>query len=305
MSLSVHDVPLRQVIDDLRDDLGINIFVDEPALAEPGISLDTPITLKVENIAYKSALRLLLDSVHLTYVIKDDVLKITTQEAEDRVRNTLVLRVYEVSDLLPHSDLWTKCVPSPKDQPSETLLSEIITTTVYPNSWASVGGSGTIDYSPKEQALVINQTLIVHDEIVDLLHKLRKLSVQDEDKQACSEPKVNPCNTEPGIEPMVCGLMKACHLLMSQGMQHQAAELARQAYALDPQRVMADPLIYKMHLLAESLETPVGSERRERAADVSLLPQHRQTDPRDRAGKEEQRGRSHHAGRAAAAADRL
>jgi hypothetical protein len=70
---------------------------------------------------------------------------------------------------------------------------------------------------------------------------------------------------EPGLEPMVCGLMKACHLLMSQGMQHQAAELARQAYALDPQRVMADPLIYKMHLLAESpTPTPAdSSEERE------------------------------------------
>jgi hypothetical protein len=59
-------------------------------------------------------------------------------------------------------------------------------------------------------------------------------------------------SSEPGVEPLVSGLMKACHLLMNQGMQHQAAGLARQAYALDPQRVMADPLIYKMHLLAES-----------------------------------------------------
>ncbi|HZV04213.1 MAG TPA: hypothetical protein VE999_03905 [Gemmataceae bacterium] len=66
--------------------------------------------------------------------------------------------------------------------------------------------------------------------------------------------------TEPGIGPMVGGLMKACHLLMNQGMQHQAAELARQAYALDPQRVMADPLIYKMHLLTESPPThPAGA----------------------------------------------
>jgi len=66
--------------------------------------------------------------------------------------------------------------------------------------------------------------------------------------------------SEPGIEPLVSGLMKSCHLLMSQGMQHQAAELARQAYALDPQRVMADPLIYKMHLLAESPATkPAGA----------------------------------------------
>jgi hypothetical protein len=66
---------------------------------------------------------------------------------------------------------------------------------------------------------------------------------------------------EPGVEPMVFDLMKVCHLLMSQGMQHQAAELARQAYALDPQRVSADPLVYKMHLLAESSPTPAGASK--------------------------------------------
>ncbi|MGH7172278.1 MAG: hypothetical protein ACRELG_18535 [Gemmataceae bacterium] len=71
---------------------------------------------------------------------------------------------------------------------------------------------------------------------------------------AMSKPRAKV--SKPGVEPMVCGLMKACHLLMNQGMQHQAAELARQAYALDPQRVAADPLIYKMHLLAESMTTP-------------------------------------------------
>lgn len=64
--------------------------------------------------------------------------------------------------------------------------------------------------------------------------------------------KSEPSTTEPGREEMVCGLMRACHLFMSQGMHHRAAELARQAFALDPQRVQADPLIYKMHLLAAS-----------------------------------------------------
>lgn len=74
------------------------------------------------------------------------------------------------------------------------------------------------------------------------------------------EPTEPPSpDAEPGVEPMVFDLMKACHLLMSQGMQHQAAELARQAFALDPQRVMADPLVYKMHLLAESPPTPAGA----------------------------------------------
>lgn len=79
------------------------------------------------------------------------------------------------------------------------------------------------------------------------------LSSHDSEEAAEAQPD-EPVHeaSEPGIEPMVCGLMKACHLLMNQGMHHLAAELARQAYALDPQRVQSDPLIYKMHLLAES-----------------------------------------------------
>jgi hypothetical protein len=59
-------------------------------------------------------------------------------------------------------------------------------------------------------------------------------------------------NTPPGVEQQINGLMKACRLLMSEGLHEQAAELARQAFALDPERVLADPLIYKMHLLADT-----------------------------------------------------
>jgi hypothetical protein len=67
-------------------------------------------------------------------------------------------------------------------------------------------------------------------------------------------------NSPPGVEQQVNGLMKACRLLMNEGQHEQAAELARQAYALDPERVMADPLIYKMHLLADApVKHPAGA----------------------------------------------
>jgi tetratricopeptide (TPR) repeat protein len=73
----------------------------------------------------------------------------------------------------------------------------------------------------------------------------------ESDTEEAAEQEPETSDQEPGNEQLVGGLMKSCHLLVSQGMHHQAAELARQAFALDPQRVLADPLIYKMHLLAE------------------------------------------------------
>src|SRR5206468_1871383 len=40
----------------------------------------------------------------------------------------------------------------------EDLLINLITNTVAPNSWSSVGGPGTIQYYPLGMALVVNQT---------------------------------------------------------------------------------------------------------------------------------------------------
>jgi hypothetical protein len=86
--------------------------------------------------------------------------------------------------------------------------------------------------------------------------------------RAC-EPATSPeattdaSKTAPGVEQQVNGLMKACRLLMNEGLHEQAAELARQAFAMDPERVMADPLIYKMHLLATTPRSAGSSESSE------------------------------------------
>ncbi|HZV04506.1 MAG TPA: hypothetical protein VE999_05400 [Gemmataceae bacterium] len=96
-SLSYVNESLGRVIDDIRGEKGINIFVETPALAEKGIELDRPVSIKVDNISLKSALKLLLSQVHLTYIISDDVLKITT---EDQARGKLEPKVYQVADLV-------------------------------------------------------------------------------------------------------------------------------------------------------------------------------------------------------------
>ena len=97
VSLNAINQPLRDVISQLRGIYAVNIYVDEPALAEKGISQDMPVSIQLDQIAMKSALNLLLNSVHLTYVVKDDVLQITT---EDHARGRLEPRVFHVPDLV-------------------------------------------------------------------------------------------------------------------------------------------------------------------------------------------------------------
>src|SRR5262249_3701531 len=79
ININFSTTPLHQVIDDLHDMTGINIYPDRAALEENGISLDRPITAKFEGISLKSALNLILRQVRLTYMVKDEVLQITTE----------------------------------------------------------------------------------------------------------------------------------------------------------------------------------------------------------------------------------
>ncbi|MGB9687981.1 hypothetical protein [Thermogutta sp.] len=91
------DTPLSEVINYLRDRHQIEIQLDKKALTSVGVDTNTPVTKSLRGISLRSALRLLLRDLDLTYVIKDEVLLITTPE---QARNDLVLKVYPVADLV-------------------------------------------------------------------------------------------------------------------------------------------------------------------------------------------------------------
>jgi type II secretory pathway component GspD/PulD (secretin) len=97
ISLDFKDQTLRHVLDDLSDMTRINIVPDMPALTAENINLDQPITMHLEGISTKAALNLILHQAHLIYVIKDEVLLVTT---EAFVKGKMVTRTYQVADLV-------------------------------------------------------------------------------------------------------------------------------------------------------------------------------------------------------------
>jgi len=91
------ETQLQDVVDFLKDYHDIEIQIDERALQEVGIPTDTPITKNLKGVSLRSALRLMLRELDLTYVIQDEVLLITTpEEAETK----LTTKVYPVADLV-------------------------------------------------------------------------------------------------------------------------------------------------------------------------------------------------------------
>ncbi len=91
------ETPLQDVILYLKDYHHIEIQLDQKALEDAGLAPDLPITRNLQGISLKSALRLMLKTYDLTYVISDEVLTITTV---DEAGNKLTTKVYPVADLV-------------------------------------------------------------------------------------------------------------------------------------------------------------------------------------------------------------
>ena len=95
--VAFNDNPLEEALNYLKDLHGIEIWIDKEALSADGIATDTQVNLNLSGISLRSALRLLLEPLLLTYVIEDEVMKITTKVKADEKMST---RVYPVADLV-------------------------------------------------------------------------------------------------------------------------------------------------------------------------------------------------------------
>jgi hypothetical protein len=94
---NIQEMPLTDLIDYLKTRHQIEIQLDNKALEEAGVALDTPITRNLRNITLRSALRLVLRELDLTYVIRDEVLLITTNAQAETIMTS---KVYPVADLV-------------------------------------------------------------------------------------------------------------------------------------------------------------------------------------------------------------
>ncbi|PQO27549.1 hypothetical protein C5Y96_18650 [Blastopirellula marina] len=91
------DTPLEEVVGYLKQLHGIEIQIDNRALEDVGLSTDTPVTRNIEGISLRSALRLMLKELDLTYIVANEVLMITTPEEAE---SELITKVYPVADLV-------------------------------------------------------------------------------------------------------------------------------------------------------------------------------------------------------------
>ena len=142
-SVDFLEAPLADVAQYIRDTHQIPVIIDKRALDDVGLGGDTPVTISLKGASLRAALRLMLKELDLTYVVRDEVLKITTpEEAEDEQE----VRLYPVADLAHDGQppLIADDVPSRYD-----MLMTLIQTAIAPDAWDQVGGAGSVvSYDP-------------------------------------------------------------------------------------------------------------------------------------------------------------
>lgn len=250
VSLQFENAALSSVLEYLGKYAQVNVHVDPQGLAEEGVTSDTPVTIKLQHeISLKSALNLILQPLHLNYVIKDEVLKVTSEQLRSGEVYTVTYNVADlvvpIPNFMPSADAGLSgayrngvdvaqrtgalggmglanapvAVVASRDggghgaasinpavlaqmpngssgagagaltpptgngpgglggatQADFDALIDLITSTIKPTSWDTVGGPGSIAQFETNLSLVVSQTQDVHDDIVDLLEQLRKL----------------------------------------------------------------------------------------------------------------------------------
>lgn len=208
--VSFTDNPLEEALNYLEDLHHLEILIDKQALQDEGVAIDQQITLVMTGISLKSVLSMILEQHALDYMIKNEVLVITTAA---KVREHFETRVYDISRL--------KGVT-----PSE--LDQIIRSTIAPDTWtpverieqphvtapaikapvatstestaaaaaptAGMGGGGSRDLAVEgnirstKTSLVIRQTQHIHEEIVDLLNQLDAVTPSESAAQPTLAP---------------------------------------------------------------------------------------------------------------------
>jgi hypothetical protein len=225
IELDFLETPLVDLVDYIADACKIPVCLDVVALDDFGISTGTPITVCATGIPLRTGLRRVLHDLELAWVVRDEVLVISS---ENEIEDSLPIVFYPVHDLLD---------PAAADDEEgigdqyDTIVNAI-TTAVDPETWENVGGPGAISVIRQPPALMIAQTEETHDRVVGMLDQLRRAK-QVERRQLAEHPLPPAPPSLPRLE--IYALNVEGQLATAQ----EAAELIRKT--IDPESWVRDP----------------------------------------------------------------
>jgi hypothetical protein len=164
VTVELKNRPLEYALQDLSNLIGKPIYIDEASLTEVGADKQRPVSAPA-GVSARTALRAVLRSERLEFIIKDKMIMVMTLE---KAREQLVTRSYYLGDVVAGAGQfgnalqWGQAASDQQTQQNAQFLIDAITKSVDPMVWSSKNGPATIFFNPLSLSLVVRAPAEVH-----------------------------------------------------------------------------------------------------------------------------------------------
>ncbi|HBI43077.1 MAG TPA: hypothetical protein DDY78_09515 [Planctomycetales bacterium] len=155
------------MIDFFQKQMAQTIVLDKPSLDDLNINNEsTTVSLHLDKVSTRTALKKMLADLGLTYIIKDETIFVTTPA---KAKENLTVRTYYVGDLVPQYDLrFGSSIGQLQALQTINQLVNMVQNNIDKDSWEANGkeGGGTIVFSPPTMSLIVKQSAEVHYKVM-------------------------------------------------------------------------------------------------------------------------------------------
>jgi hypothetical protein len=190
LTIDWREVKFVEAMKLMSQGLDVSLLLDPEGLEEAGVTETQEVRIDFHEVRGRNVLRELLSPLHLTYILRNGVVIITSEE---KAAEQLITRMYNIRDLLQPAKHELAASPAPlpvapgskviwpekepgrtgrghRQQEAEEII-ELMQSTLAPDSWTDNGGSGSVGVF--RGMLVVSQTFDIHERIEQLLERLR------------------------------------------------------------------------------------------------------------------------------------
>lgn len=156
--------PFEEVIQTLSNAIGKNIYLDQKALENLAVDMRRPVDMP-GGVSARTALRAMLQSLGLTFIIRDKIIKVVSVE---EARRNMMTRSYEIRDLVQTGGpfnggaTWGPYLDFLQTQKNAEMLVASIMESVDPNAWSNRGGPSSIVFHYPSMSIVVRAPSEVH-----------------------------------------------------------------------------------------------------------------------------------------------
>jgi hypothetical protein len=167
------DAPFQEAVQLLSTAIDQKIYVDTKSLEGRGVNLDDKVDVP-GGVSARSALRIMLQSKGLTFVLRENVIQVVTVED---AKKQCVARAYDVRDLVSGGVVvgnlgpWGAYLDYQAAANNAQIIIDAIKKGVEPSAWEESGGVGSITFHHGTMSLIVRAPSEVH---ADLYRKMYK-----------------------------------------------------------------------------------------------------------------------------------